>query len=162
MEITKHTRKDDIQATQNDLEQFFSASDTWGTIETKLSPEHAEREFLVAMCSGSTAAKQDSYRNYAKKNNISLSVNSKHESSTEYTVVPKKNGGCKILFVTDYAQPVLKAIFTKANMGVGMKIHTVKIRNRFEATSWSKESWYFVAYALVSGSEYAFSTISKY
>ena len=47
-------------------------------------------------------------------------------------------------------------------MGTGMKIHTGKIRNRFEPNSWKKESWFFVAYALNTGNENDFAAVSRY
>lgn len=162
MKIYKFSGKDDVSDTQNKLLKNFLPTDTWGVIEICTVPEQAERDFCNAICSEAAEKEQAAFELLAQRfpekyGNIVPADEGKIGYSVFKTAV-----GAKILFVSNYAQKPLKKIFTTKTMGSGTKIHTAKIKNRFEPTSWKRASWFFVAYALLTGKENEFTTVSRY
>ncbi|MGM9602999.1 MAG: hypothetical protein ACI3W5_15620 [Faecousia sp.] len=162
MKIYRQTRKDKVTAMQQTLMKYFYPSDTWGVIDTRTAPDRAESDFRAAILSDAAAKEQKAFEQLAqlfpdKYGDIVPAEGGK----TVYSVFPAATGA-KILFITDYAQKTVKKIFTCRTMGAGMKIHTGKVRNRFEPARWSRESWFFVAYALSTGNEKEFAPVSRY
>ena len=162
MEIYKHTNKDDITATQAKLQADFHPLDTWGVIEVPAAPEHAEKAFCDAIRSRATEKELVTYQLLAQqfpdKYRGGVTVEG---GKLRYTVHPTPDG-TRILFVTNFAQRPIKKIFSTKAMGAGRKIHTMKIRNRFEPSGWRAASWFFVARALITGNEEEFSTVGSY
>lgn len=162
MDIYKYSGKDDITATQNGLLKNFLPSDTWGVIEVHTAPEQAEKDFCTVIRSEVASKEQAAFELLAQQFPDKYGdVVPADKGKTGYSVFPTETG-TKILFVTNYAQKPIKKMFTVKTMGNGMKIHTAKIRNRFEPTSWKRASWFFVAYALITGNENEFTTVSRY
>lgn len=162
MDIFRHNSKDDIAYTQTKLQKNYLPTDTWGVIDLHDIPEQAEKDFCRLICSEAAKKEQAAAEQLAqlfpdKYGYIVPAGNGK----TEYSIFPTE-AGTKILFVSNYAQKSLKKIFTTKTMGAGMKIHTAKIRNRFEPSSWKQASWFFVAYALITGNDNEFATIDRY
>ena len=162
MQIYRQTSKDKIATMQINLQKHFLPSDTWGVIEVPAAPEQAEKDFSAAILSDEAATQQAEHericQRFPEKYGYTVPAGS---GKAVYAVFPSA-AGARILFVTNYAQRPIKKIFTSKTMGTGMKIHTGKIRNRFEPDSWKKESWFFVAYALNTGNENDFATVSRY
>lgn len=162
MQIYRQTSKDKIATMQINLQKHFLPSDTWGVIETKAAPEQAASDFQAAILSAAAAEEQKAFellsqRFPEKYGNIVPADGGK----TVYSVFHAA-AGTRILFITNYAQKPVKKIFTAKTMGDGMKIHTRKVRNRFEPEGWRRESWFFVAYAMSTGNENEFAPVSRY
>lgn len=162
MQIYRQTSKDNIATMQRNLQKHFLPSDTWGVIDTNTTPEQAAQDFRAAILSDVAAAEQAAFEQ------LSQQFPSKYGHAvpagggkTLFSVFPAA-AGARILFVTNYAQKPVKKIFTVKTMGDGMKIHTRKIRNRFEPEGWRRESWFFVAYAMATGNENEFTPVSRY
>ena len=162
MDIYRHYRKDDISAAQTKLQKNYLPTDTWGVIEVHTAPEQAEKDFCELICSEAAEKEQATFEQLSQRFPDKYgNIVPADKGNASYSVFPTE-AGTKILFVTNYAQKPLKKIFTAKTMGTGMKIHTAKIRNRFEPTSWKRASWFFVAYALITGNENEFATVGRY
>lgn len=162
MDIYRLSRKDDITTAQNRLQKDFLPSDTWCDIEVHTTPEQAEKDFHTVICSEAAEKEQKTFELLAQQFPDKYGyIVPADKGETVYSVFPTA-AGARILFVTNYAQKPVKKIFTTKTMGAGMKIHTAKIRNRFEPTSWKRASWFFVAYALITGNRNEFETVSRY
>lgn len=162
MKIYQQTSQDKVSTIQNTLQKHFLPADTWGSIETQTTPDQAAQNFRAAILSEAAAAEQAGFellsQRFPDKYGHTVPADG---GKTLFSVFPAA-AGARILFVTNYAQKPIKKIFTSSTMGAGMKIHTRKIRNRFEPGSWRRESWFFVAYALSTGNENEFAPISRY
>lgn len=162
MHIYRLSSKDDVTTAQNKLQKDFLPSDTWGEIDVHTSPEQAEKDFCNAICSEAAEKEQRVFEHLAQQFPDKYGhIVPTDKGKTAYSVFPTA-AGARILFVTRYAQKPVKKIFTTKTMGSGVKIHTAKIRNRFEPISWRRASWFFVAHALIAGKENEFSTVSRY
>lgn len=162
MHIYRLSSKDDATTAQNKLQKDFLPSDTWGEIDVHTSPEQAEKDFRKAICSEAAEKEQKVFEHLAQQFPDKYGyIVPADKGKTAYSVFPTA-AGARILFVTRYAQKPVKKIFTAKTMGAGMKIHTAKIRNRFEPISWRRASWFFVAYALTAGKKDEFATVRRY
>lgn len=162
MHIYRLSSKDDTTTVQNKLQNDFLPSDTWCKIEVSSPPEKAEKDFRSAICSEAAEKEQRVFELLAQQFPDKYGYIVPADKGKAAYSVFKTAAGARILFVTNYAQKPLKKIFTTKTMGPGVKIHTAKIRNRFEPTSWRRASWFFVAHALIAGKENEFSTVSRY
>lgn len=162
MNICRYFNTSDITAVQNGLLKSFLPSDTWGVIEVHSAPEQAAKDFCETISSPAAGKEQAAFEQLAQQFPEKYGhIVPSDQGKTHYAVFPTA-AGSRILFVTTYAQKPLKKIFTSKTMGTGMKIHTAKIKNRFEPTNWKRTSWFFVAYALTSGNDNEFATVSRY
>lgn len=162
MKLYKQTSKDKVSVIQINLQKHFLPSDTWGCIETNTTPEQADKDFRAAILSDAAAQGQKELEQLAERcPNKYGHIVPADGGKTIYSVFPVADGA-RILFISNYAQRPLKRIFTAKTMGEGMKIHTGKVRNRFEPEGWRRESWFFVAYALSTGNTNEFATVSRY
>lgn len=162
MQIYRQTSKDKIATMQINLQKHFLPSDTWGVIETNAAPEQAASDFRAAILSDAAAKEQKAFEQLAQRfpDKYGHTVPA-GGGKTLFSVFPAA-AGARILFITNYAQKPVKKIFTAKTMGDGMKIHTRKVRNRFEPEGWRRESWFFVAYAMSTGNENEFAPVSRY
>ena len=162
MQIYRQTSKDKIATMQINLQKHFLPSDTWGVIDTHTTPEQAAQDFRAAILSDAAAKEQKAFEQLAQRfpDKYGHTVPA-GGGKTLFSVFPAA-AGARILFITNYAQKPGKKIFTAKTMGDGMKIHTRKVRNRFEPEGWRRESWFFVAYALSTGNTNEFATVSRY
>ena len=162
MNICRYTKTNDVAALQNSLQKNFLPSDTWGIIEVHTAPDQAEKDFREAISSPAAEKEQKTFEQLAQQFPEKYGYIVPSDSGKIHFSVFPTASGTKILFVTTYAQKPLKKIFTSKTMGTGMKIHTAKIKNRFEPTNWKRASWFFVAYALTSGNDNDFATVSRF
>ena len=162
MQIYRQTSKDKVEAMQSNLQKHFLPSDTWGVIDTHTTPEQAAQDFRAAILSDAAAKEQKAFEQLAQRfpDKYGHTVPA-GGGKTLFSVFPAA-AGARILFITNYAQKPVKRIFTAKTMGDGMKIHTRKVRNRFEPEGWRRESWFFVAYAMSTGNENEFAPVSRY
>lgn len=162
MRIYQQTRNDKVEELQITLQENFLPSDTWGMINTRTTPEQAAKDFQAAILSDAAVKEQAIYeqlsQQFPEKYGDAVAP---EDGEILFSVFPT-SAGSKVLFATNYAQRTAKKVFTAATMGAGMKIHTRKIRNHFEPERWRRESWFFVAYALITGSHKGFAPIGKY
>lgn len=162
MDIYKHSPKDDITATQKNLQRNFLPSDTWGIVEIEAAPKDVESKFVAALCSAAAAKVQADFEQltqiYPDKYGHPAPAGS---GKTEYSVF-QSGKGTRILFVTNFSQKPVKGIVSKKTIGAAVKVHTAKIQNRFEPTGWKKASWFFVAHALITGNDDEFASVSRY
>lgn len=161
MKIYQQTSQDKVSTIQNTLQKHFLPADTWGSIETQTTPDQAAQNFRAAILSEAAAAEQAGFELLSQRfpdkygHTVPAAAGNTifRVSCRSWCADPVRYQLC--------AKPI-KKIFTSSTMGAGMKIHTRKIRNRFEPGSWRRESWFFVAYALSTGNENEFAPISRY